>query len=162
MNPSQPSESGYLICDLKSLPEVKSLKHPSPSQVRPLYFAFIANVDPVVKILHRPSLYRYLIERTGEFECSPGTKGWEALRFAIYYCSTTSLTPEECLEQLGQEKSLLLSTFRSSTEIALARADFINSVDLSTLQALVLYLVRLHFNFYLSTIPTCVINLYRD
>lgn len=162
MSPSQPSQSTFLICDPMSLPEINDFKHPSRSQVQCLYFAFIANVDPVVKILHRPSLQRYLIEQTGEFDCSPGPKGWEALEFAIYYCSTISLTPEECLEQLGQEKNVLLSKFRFGTEVALARADFINTRDMSTLQALVLYLVSPYLNLYLSIISTSIINPYRD
>jgi hypothetical protein len=116
----------------------------------------MSNVDPVIKILHGPSLQRYLIENSGEFDCSPGPKGWEALEFAIYYIATTSLTPEECLEQLGQEKQVLLYRFRFGAEIALARADFINTGDISTLQALVLYLV----SRYLNLCPSIICGLY--
>jgi hypothetical protein len=116
----------------------------------------MSNVDPVRKILHGPSLQRYLIENSGEFDCSPGPKGWEALEFAIYYSATTSLTAEKCLEQLGQEKEVLLYRFRSGTEIALARADFINTGDISTLQALVLYLVSRHLNLC----PSIIFGLY--
>lgn len=109
-----------------------------------MYSAFVRNVDPVVKILHAPSLERYLIERTGEFECSPGPKGWKALEFAIYYCCVTSLTQEECLERLGEERGTLLSRYQLGVEIGLGRADFVNTGDMSTLQALVLYLVSIY------------------
>ena len=119
----------------------RNLRPPTRSQIQPLYEAFLTNVDPAVKILHGPSLRRYFVEQTGELECSPGPKGWDALKFAIYYASTTSLTPDECLQRLGEEKDVLLLRFRSSIEIALVRADFINTEDISTLQALLLYLV---------------------
>ena len=101
----------------------------------------MTNVDPAVKILHGPSLRQYLVEQTAELACSPGSKGWPALEFAIYYTTTTSMTHDECLQRLGEEREVLLSKFRVGTEIALARADFVNTEDISTLQALVLYLV---------------------
>lgn len=102
----------------------------------------MVKVDPVVKILHGPSLRRYFVEGSGEIDCSPGPKGWDALKFAIYYTATTSLTPDECFQQLGEDKSVLVRSMRFSTELALARADFVNTEDMSTLQAMVLYLVR--------------------
>ena len=144
--PDQTSESSFIICDSRILPNTEMLKHPSHSEVKLLYSAFMTNVDPVVKILHGPSLQRYLVERTGEFDCSPGPRGWEALEFAIYYSAITSLTREEYLERLGEERDVLLSRYRLGTEIGLARADFINTGDVSTLQALVLYLVSHHSN----------------
>ncbi len=125
-----------------------TLKHPSHSQAHSVYASFMNNVDPVVKMLHGPSLRRYFVEETGELDCSPGPKGWEALRFAIYYTTTTSLTPDECLKRLGEEKAVLLLRFRASTELALARADFVNSEEMSTLQALVLYLVSCSSNLF--------------
>lgn len=137
-----PQESDFVM----SAPDVyfdrrAALEHPTRSQIHTFYSLFMTNVDPAVKLLHGPSLRRYLIEETGELECSPGPKGWEALKSAIYYITTTSLTPDECLQKLGEEKMLLLSRFRSNTECAFSRADLVNSEDISTLQAYVFYLV---------------------
>lgn len=106
----------------------------------------MTNVEPVVKMLHGPSLRRYFLEECGHLDCSPGPRGWDALKFAIYYTATTSLTPDECLSRLGKERAVLLPRFRSNTEFALARADFVNTEDMSTLQALVLYLVSRSIN----------------
>ena len=143
LNLAQGGRSGYVICAPDILPDVGSLlKHPSRLEVQRLYSLFMMNVDPVVKILHTPSLRRYLIEEIGKLDCSPGPRGWDALRFAIYYATVTSLTPDECFNQLDEERVVLLSRYRSSTELALARADFVNTEDMSTLQALVFYLVR--------------------
>lgn len=53
------------------------------------------------------------------------------------------MTEHECRSRIGEEKEHLLETFQTGVEIALARADFLNTNDMSTLQALVLYLVAL-------------------
>jgi hypothetical protein len=150
---SQFGQSNFVICAPEILPgRGSALKHPTRSQVHFLYSAFMTNVDPVVKVLHGPSLRRYLVEETGKLDCSPGPKGWDALKFAIYYTTTTSLTPEECLKRLGEEKAVMLRRFRSATELALARADFVNTEEMSTLQALILYLVSRSFNLVPSPI----------
>ncbi|KAI9672466.1 MAG: hypothetical protein M1817_003232 [Caeruleum heppii] len=138
---AQAGHSSFVICRPDLLPDVAGpLKHPTRSQVHSLYACYLTNVDPVVKMLHGPSLRRYLVEETGQLDCSPGPRGWEALRFAIYYTATSSLTPEECSQMLGEEQLVLLPYFRLATELALARADFVNTDDMSTLQALILYL----------------------
>jgi hypothetical protein len=46
--------------------------------------------------------------------------------------------------QVGEERSALLTRYRVSVEVALAKADFVNTVELSTLQALAIFLVSLH------------------
>lgn len=147
----QSSLSSFVICAPEILPKARSvLKYPTRSQAYSLYLLFMANVDPVLKMLHGFSLQRYMVEEIGQLNCSPRPKGWNALKFAIYYATMTSLTPDECLQRLGEEKAVLLPRFRSSTELALARADFIKIEGISTLQALVLYLVSHSFTFLSS------------
>ena len=139
---AQSGQSNFVIDSAAFLGNTECLmRHPNRSQAYKLYSSFMTNVDPAIKILHGPSLRRHFTGETDRLDCSPGPKGWDAVKFAIYYATTTSWTPEECLGQLGEEKAVLLHRFRSSTELALARADFINTEDVSTLQALVLYLV---------------------
>lgn len=118
-----------------------ALHHPSVPQVHALCSVFLNNFDRFFKVLHGPSLKRYLYREAKDLDCSPGPRGLEALEFALYYAATTTLTAEQCMRQIGEEKSTLLIRYRSSTELALARADFVNSVELSTLQALVIFLV---------------------
>jgi hypothetical protein len=119
------------------------LQHPSLPQVDMLCSTFLTNVDRVFKVLHGPSLKRYLYGQVRDLDGSPGPRGLEALRFAIYYAATTTLTAEQCMRQIGEERSALLIKYRSSIELALVRADFVNTVELSTLQALVIFLVSL-------------------
>lgn len=154
----QCGQSDFVILPPDILPHIESaLKHPTRSQVHFLYTSYMKNVEGVTTTLHGPSLRRYLIEETGNLDCSPGSKGWDALMFAIYYITVTSLTPHECSERLGEEKVALLARFRSSTEVAMARADFVNTEDISTLQALVLYLVSHSAN---RLMPTIHLNTY--
>src|SRR5207248_10376876 len=92
-----------------------------------------------------PSRRRYLHGQVKDLDCSPGPRGLEALKFAIYYAAVTTLTAEQCMTQVGEERSVLLAKYRLSVEAALARADMINTVEISTLQALVIFLVGLLF-----------------
>lgn len=149
LSPTPLGQSNFAIYTPQNLPDIGSaLWHPTSLQVYFLYSSFMTNVDPVVKLLHGPSLRRYLVEDTGVLDCSPGPKGWDALKFAIYYTATTSLTPDECVQGLGEEKTALLPRVRSCTELALARADLVNTEEMSTLQALVLYLVSRISNLF--------------
>ncbi|KAK3171571.1 hypothetical protein OEA41_003655 [Lepraria neglecta] len=70
---------------------VESPGNPTPHQLYTFCEIYLANVDPVFKILHAPSLRRYLQEGAAELDCSPGSRGLEALKFAICYAATASV-----------------------------------------------------------------------
>ena len=114
---------------------------PKPRQVYTFCDIYLANVDPIFKVLHGPSLRKYLQENAAELDCSPGRRGLEALNFAIYYAAVTSMDIGECRHRIGEDRTVLLARYRAGTESALAKADFINTVEMSTLQALTIYLV---------------------
>ena len=77
---------------------------------------------------------------------SPLDSGLEALMFAMYFVATTSLTEEQCIRILGQGRDKLIAQFKYATEAALANADFLSSMEMITLQALVIYLVSKPFD----------------
>jgi hypothetical protein len=63
--------------------------------------------------------------------------------------------------QIGEERSALLTRYRASVELALAKADFVNTVELSTLQALAIFLVSLHTEeAFLRLVTTSVLHLH--
>lgn len=66
----------------------------------------------------------------------------QALMFAMYFAAITSLTAEECMVIFREQKQQLLARYRFGTEQALVQADILNSMEMVTLQALVIYLVR--------------------
>ena len=118
--------------------------HPLPQQV-PLYWkTFKENVDPLVKVLHIPTI-EPTIHRAAS-HLSNLSRGFEALMFAIYYGAVTSLSAQDCHARFGEEKPLLLARYRFAIEQALARANFLITEEIIVLQALVVFLICLRRN----------------
>ena len=124
------------------------LEPPYPSDAhRAILFQFyFANVDPICKILHKPTSISHLVgakdlidESTGRFKF----KSIEAITFAIYFAAVTTMSPEECLNYFSEERDVLVMRYKRSTETALTQADFMNSMEIVTLQALTLYIVTI-------------------
>ncbi|KAI1502498.1 fungal-specific transcription factor domain-containing protein [Biscogniauxia marginata] len=130
------------------------LCHPPPEHIRFLTATYFQNVDMLLKILHRPTVTAALhafadsLERDGRIGTQPQQPQQqhllnperEALFFAIYYAAVTSLPAEKCAAHLGgQSRQELAQTYQAGIERALARADYLNSSSLETLQALTLY-----------------------
>jgi hypothetical protein len=86
-------------------------------------------------------LKNYLHGKTTNLDCSPGPRGWNALKFAVLHAAAVSLTEADCVERLGADRTQLVASLRRGTEVSLAKADLLNTVDLSTLQALTLFIV---------------------
>jgi len=53
------------------------------------------------------------------------------------------MTDEECKYRNGENKVVLMAKYRAGTELALAKADLVNAVEMSTLQAMTIYLVTI-------------------
>lgn len=125
---------------------IASPKHPAPERIKKLREVYFRNVDPLLKVLHRPTVEREFDLFIVNPEDNPPDKQTEALFFAIYFAAVTSLGPERCVEVLGEERAPLSARYRQGVEFALARADYLNSTSLETLQALTIYDVsRLDF-----------------
>ncbi|KAL9013317.1 MAG: hypothetical protein Q9173_001989 [Seirophora scorigena] len=138
-SPASATDSDFLLSPATSASPETSL---TPHQMFVFCNVFLHNVDPVFKVLHAPSLRRYMQEGSPTLDCSPGNRGLEALKMAICYAAAVSMTDAECRHQLGETRTMLVATYRAGTERALGRADFLNSMELSTLQALTIYLAR--------------------
>ena len=134
----QANDSGFVISPTNP---VESPGNPSPHQLYTFCEIYLTNVDPVFKVLHAPSLRRYLQEGAAELDCSPGFRGLEALKLAICFAATVSMADEECRHRIGEDRVVLMAKYRAGTELALAKADFVNTVEMSTLQAMTIYLV---------------------
>jgi len=113
--------------------------HPTPSQVFILWEVFKDNVDPVVRILHRPTATKILMNASSNVDGL--SKPAEALLFAIYFASVISLDDQQCMELLKDSRHALVNRFRFAAEQALARAGFLSSSSLMVLQAFVFFLI---------------------
>jgi hypothetical protein len=104
---------------------------------------FLHQVDPVVKILHQPSLRKFLAEGNKYLNYEHGHVATEALRYAVYYAAVISLTEDQCMSLFGAHRTPIVARYRLACESALARASITTTDDLTVLQAFVLYLVSL-------------------
>ncbi|PKS05100.1 hypothetical protein jhhlp_008467 [Lomentospora prolificans] len=102
---------------------------------------FLERVDPIFKILHRPSVTLHLIQSKSYLDYEPEHPAVVALDTAIFYCAICTMNEEECASALGSGKKALLPKFRSSAEIALIRVGLVSTKDITVLQAFLLFLV---------------------
>ena len=114
--------------------------HIAPSKLCPVYFD---QVDPVIKILHRPSLSDSM-ERGSQYLRYPtGHPAVNALTSAVCYAAVCSLTETACRNMFQAEKTSLLDPYRRACEIALEQSEVLVTGDTTVLQAFVLYIVSL-------------------
>lgn len=92
---------------------------------------YFSNVDPVVRITHRPSLIRKLPTYVQDLH---------PLAFAIFYSAINSLPPAVVESRFGESREELMEKYETGVEIGLARANYLTSPSLELLQAFVLWL----------------------
>ena len=156
MHPSDtlPSQNGFIFSFNIPKVNLRSL-HPTPMHIETLSSIYMANVDPVSRLLHRPTHSRFISGAKDNLDSIPGGSKMQALMFAMYFAAVTSLTPNECMLHFGEGRQYLLNKYRFGTEQSLVQADLLNSMEMVTLQALVIYLVRIPKLFRASSaLPT--------
>jgi hypothetical protein len=136
---SSTGEQAYFF-SFNSLASGVSMFHPRPNQIMTLWRIFVERVDPVVRLVHKPTLLNKIIKVKGDV--TRMSKPFEALMFSIYFSCVTSMTEEECQIHLVENKGVLLARYRFAVQQSLARAGFLSTHSVVTLQALIIYLVR--------------------
>ncbi|EFR03598.1 C6 zinc finger domain-containing protein [Nannizzia gypsea CBS 118893] len=102
---------------------------------------YLLNVDPVIKILHRPSVERWMLQGERYLGFSERHSAVDALGAAICYAAATSLTETQSWARFHATKSSIVSRARRACEAALEKSNLLVSPEVTTLQAFVLYLV---------------------
>lgn len=141
---SYPSPN-FILLDLGSSGDVQVI-HPPNAHSVVLFQFYFKNVDPLCKILHRPTVNSYYSNLRILFDQSCRRfkfRSLEAVTFAMYFAAVTSMTFEECIDFFGEDKSALATRYKRYTELVLVQADFMDSLELTTLQALTIYIVSL-------------------
>ncbi|KAG9239957.1 fungal-specific transcription factor domain-containing protein [Calycina marina] len=116
--------------DLKTL-------HPRMVHIFRLWQVFLDNVQPLVKIFHAPTTQQLILQASADLDNV--AKPTEALMFCIYLLAVTSLEEQDCQAMLGDSRDSLLSKFSHAAQQALINARFMKSLNMLTLQALILY-----------------------
>ncbi|KAL5121030.1 hypothetical protein ACEQ8H_000879 [Pleosporales sp. CAS-2024a] len=115
---------------------------------RPMVDKLIAHywkaVHVVAKAVHRPSFERQLDKFWANFIAGIEPRvSFQAVIFAALLSAIVSMPESIVVAEFGVEKHTLVDNFRSGTESALARANFLRTTKLETLQAFVMYLIVL-------------------
>ncbi|KAL8951756.1 MAG: hypothetical protein Q9222_002277 [Ikaeria aurantiellina] len=113
--------------------------HPPANQVLTYWEVYKENVDPLVKIFHRPCTEKTLADAAKDLDHI--SKPLEVMMFAIYFAAVTSLSDEECINITGKEKEAALVEYRFAFEQAMARAGFLQSTELVILQSFTVFLI---------------------
>lgn len=121
--------------------------HVSVEMSQQLYQRFGTAVDPLVRILHKPTFEKKLalFHSNGAGSTHGLGKGFQALIFAIYFGAITSMHADEVVSMFGVGKAVMRGRYMVAVEQALANARFLQSEELMPLQACVLFNVRRSF-----------------
>ncbi|KAF4200324.1 hypothetical protein CNMCM8927_003502 [Aspergillus lentulus] len=108
---------------------------------RQLCQVYLQHVDPIIKILHRPSVERWMLHGERYLGLPERHPAGDALGSAICYAAAMSLTETQSLAHFHTSKSSIVTGARRACEAALEKSGLLVSPKLTTLQAFVLYLV---------------------
>ncbi|GKZ37992.1 hypothetical protein AbraIFM66950_009884 [Aspergillus brasiliensis] len=111
-------------------------------QRQKLLHTYFTQIDPIVKIVHRPSLLAYVPGGKCYLQYDLWHPAPAALASAIYYAASCTLSQESC-RTFGMDKAALISKYRKDLDCALGRADYMVTNDLTVLQAFVISLIAL-------------------
>lgn len=144
MSPSDdfmaPSSSFYFAPGIEKTTMLNHL--PNRILVNKLIAHYWEAVHPIVRTLHRPSFEPKYHAFWSSFASGvEPPRSFQAILFAVLLQSVISMPADKSLTELGVEKQGLVDNFRFGTESALARANFLRTTKLETLQATVIYLV---------------------
>ena len=113
----------------------------SPHIRRSLCAIYLRNVDPVFKVLHKPSLRAFLDHEKPYLDYEPDHPTPATLALAVYYAAVCTIDDSHVKSLFGSDKSTVTAELQRETELALAKADFVTTNDLTVLQAYVISLV---------------------
>ena len=108
---------------------------------RQLCEIYLRNVDPVFKILHRPTLRTFLRDEQPYLDYEPDHPAPATLAWAVYYAAVCTIDDSQCQLLFGMDKKAITADLQKETEAALVKADFVTTNELTVLQAYVLSLV---------------------
>jgi hypothetical protein len=111
-----------------------------------MWQAFLNNFNPLVKIIHIPSVQLIISEAVGDLSAISASH--EALFFfflslSIHLSAVITMSEQDCLHIMGEPQQTLRNKFAYATQCSLSKAHFLKSTDVIVLQAFTMYLVSL-------------------
>lgn len=112
---------------------------PEPVHIFRLWQIFLDRVNPLTKVIHVPSVQPYIMDIASNLTNVP--LNYQALLFSIFSMAVVSLTQVETVQLLGITREKALVNFNRATKTALIRSNFLKQFNMTSLQALLLYMV---------------------
>ncbi|PKX89364.1 putative C6 transcription factor [Aspergillus novofumigatus IBT 16806] len=142
-------ENGLFFGQNEKVENLASL-HPSVQILPKLRDIYADRVDPLVKILHLPTLSATL--ENALRHPAERSRSLEAIMFAFYLAVVGTLNEVECQDLFGLSKSVMYSRYRVATRQALINARFLSSSSPMTLQAYVLFMMCVRKSYSCDTL----------
>ncbi|OJJ45143.1 hypothetical protein ASPZODRAFT_70406 [Penicilliopsis zonata CBS 506.65] len=107
---------------------------------------FLANVDPMVRIIHRPSLTRRFDVFVGcHYSTSPAPAAsagtpFDALAMAVFLAAINSIKEADVVSVFSTSKAQLMHRYQAGTEFHLSQHHFLTTRSFEVLQALVIFI----------------------
>ncbi|KAL1301658.1 hypothetical protein AAFC00_005878 [Neodothiora populina] len=108
---------------------------------------YMLAVHPIARTVHRPTFekqYNVFWDCFNQGSTPPAPL--QALIFAAMFSAAVSSTDVTAMQMTGMPKTMLVEQLRVATEASLARAHFLQTTKLDTLQAFVMYMIPLCHN----------------
>ena len=118
--------------------------HPPANQIMTYWTLYKSHVDPVVRILHKPTIEGIFQQAANDQSSIP--KSMEPLVFSVYLAVVTSLRPDECQSILKIDKEIGIKRYRYATEQAFAKASFLTTQEVIVVCAFTLFLTCIRRN----------------
>ncbi|CAK1359082.1 unnamed protein product [Cercospora beticola] len=117
---------------------------PSKSAADQLVARYWHAVHHMCKIVHRPTFEQQYTQFWSQI--MTGTEpvaSIQAIVFAAMFTAAVSMSNGQVAQRFGTSKNTLIDSLRSGTEFALAKANFLRTTRVDTMQAFVMYLIPL-------------------
>lgn len=115
------ADHDLLICPPASVYVMPgALLDPPPAILKQLNDIFLKNVDPVFKVLHRPTVQRFLAGDSylGHRPDSPPNR---ALSATMWFAAVTTIRDAECIARFRMSRADLLQLYRRHVDVAMAQ-----------------------------------------
>lgn len=113
--------------------------HPPPVQIFRLWQVFLDNVHPLIKLFPASTVQQQLLWTASDPSNAPSAM--HALLLTIYANAVVSMSDDACMAVMNEERWTLVSRYTTGAQYALHKSGFLQSSNLTVLQAFVLYLV---------------------
>lgn len=108
-------------------------------QIFKLWQVFLDRVNPLIKIIHAPTVQPYIVQAASDMESIPFN--YQGLLYSMFGLASIALTEDELLQTTGLARSEAISKFTFMASQSLVKFDFLRRYEMVVVQALLHNLV---------------------